>query len=248
MAYGDVALPPEPPAAGALGDHGELFLLSADGTEFGAYYAYPQSRRARSAVVVMPDERGLHRFYQELANRFATAGLLAIGIDYYGRTTQLGSPRGESFPFHQHADQLRSEQVTQDVHAATLWLRNDPAHNVNAVFSVGFGSGATLSLRQSAADHGLAGCVGFYGRPDLVSSEIGSLRAPMLVLAAGQDSTPVDEIERFAEQVRDQGVEAELHVYPDAPPSFFDRADAEYPQECDDAWRRVLAFIDRHGG
>ena len=66
MCYGDDALPPDPPVTGVVGDHGELFLLSADGTEFAAYYAYPQAR-ARSAVVVMPDVRGLHRFYQELA-------------------------------------------------------------------------------------------------------------------------------------------------------------------------------------
>jgi carboxymethylenebutenolidase len=248
MCYGDDAVPPEPPAPGALGDHGELFLLSADGTEFGAYYAYPQARRARSAVVVMPDVRGLHRFYQELADRFAMAGLLAIAIDYYGRTTQLGSPRGESFPFHQHAEQLQPEHVAQDVHAAAVWLRRDPDHNVQSVFTVGFCAGGSLSWLQSAADHGLAGCVGFYGKPDLVADRVESMHTPLLVLAAGKNDTPVEEVERFAERVRDHGVEAELHVYPDAPHSFFDRANGEYPRECDDAWRRVLAFIDRHGG
>jgi carboxymethylenebutenolidase len=37
-------------------------------------------------------------------------------------------------------------------------------------------------------------------------------------------------------------------VYPDAPHSFFDRTAENYQEECDDSWRRVLAFIDRHGG
>jgi carboxymethylenebutenolidase len=35
-------------------------------------------------------------------------------------------------------------------------------------------------------------------------------------------------------------------VYPDAPHSFFDRRFDEYRSECDDAWRRMLDFIDRH--
>jgi carboxymethylenebutenolidase len=105
-----------------------------------------------------------------------------------------------------------------------------------------------LSWRQSAADHGLAGCIGFYGRPARVADQIGSMRVPLLLLAAGQDDIPVEEVERFAEQARANGVDAELHVYPDAPHSFFDRTSGNYQEECDDAWRRVLAFIDRHGG
>jgi carboxymethylenebutenolidase len=248
MCYGDDALPPDPPVAGVVGDHGALFLLSADGTEFGAYYAYPQYR-ARSAVVVMPDVRGLHPFYQELAERFAAAGLLSIAIDYYGRTTEIGSPRGDSFPFRHHADQLEPAHVSQDVHAAAAWLRADRDHVVESVFTVGFCLGGALSWQQSAADHGLAGCIGFYGRPSRVMDQIGSLRAPLLLLAAGRDdSIPVDEFEQFAEQVRANGVDAELHVYPNAPHSFFDRAAGDYQEECDDAWRRVLGFIDRHSG
>jgi carboxymethylenebutenolidase len=245
MCYGDDALPPEPPVTGAVGDHGELFLLSADGTEFSTHYAYPQAR-ARSAVVVMPDVRGLHRFYQELAERFAAAGLLAMAIDYYGRTTELGSPRGEGFPFRQQADRLEPEHVALDVRAAVSWLRADRDHDVESVFTVGFCAGGALSWRQSAADHGLAGCVGFYGHPSLAADVVGSMSAPLLLLAAGQDTTPVEEVEDFAAQVRANGVDAELYVYPNAPHSFFDRSYGEYQQECDDAWRRVLAFIDRH--
>ncbi len=247
MCYGDDAVPPEPPVSGALGDHGELFLLSADGTEFTTYYAYPAVGRAHSAVVVMPDIRGLHRFYQDLAERFATVGVLTVAIDYFGRTTEIGSPRGEGFPFRHHADQMTPEQVSQDVGAAVAWLREDRDHQVESVFTVGFCFGGALSWRQSAADHGLAGCIGFYGRPSRVTDRIGSMRAPLLLLAAGKDEgIPVEEVEQFAEQVRASGVEAELHVYPEAPHSFFDRNAEQYQQECDDAWRRVIDFIDRH--
>ena len=105
-----------------------------------------------------------------------------------------------------------------------------------------------MSWRQSAAGHGLAGCVGFYGVPSRVTDVVDGMRAPLLLLAAGQDFTPVDEVEKFAGQVREAGVEAELHVYPDAPHSFFDRSFAEHADDCADAWRRMLAFIERHTG
>ena len=73
------------------------------------------------------------------------------------------------------------------------------------------------------------------------------LTAPVLLLAAGQDHTPVAEVEAFAADVRAAGTEADLHVYPDAPHSFFDRRFENYKDECADAWRRILDFIDTRG-
>lgn len=245
MCFDDHAQPPVPPVTGAVSDHGEVHLQSADGAEYAGYYAYPVGR-ARNGVVVMPDVRGLHGFYRELAQRFAQVGLLALAIDYYGRTAGVGF-RDEGFPYREYADQVEPAQVDLDVAAAVSWLRSDFDHDVSAVFTVGFCAGGSLSWAQSGAGHGLAGCVGFYGRPSLVMYRLPDLEAPLLLLAAGQDDTPVEEVEQFAEQVRASGVEAELYVYPDAPHSFFDRTFDEHKAACDDAWRRVIAFIDKYG-
>jgi carboxymethylenebutenolidase len=55
---------------------------------------------------------------------------------------------------------------------------------------------------------------------------------------------PVAEVEAFADDVRAAGTQVDLHVYPDAPHSFFDRRFEDYQDECADAWRRILDFID----
>ena len=52
----------------------------------------------KSSIVVMPDVRGLHSFYKELAERFAEAGIDAVAIDYFGRTAGDG-PRDEGFEY-----------------------------------------------------------------------------------------------------------------------------------------------------
>ena len=88
--------------------------------------------------------------------------------------------------------------------------------------------------------------MGFYGRPERVTGLVERMQAPLLLLAAGQDRTPVADVEAFADQVREAGVEAEVHVYPDAPHSFFDRKYEEHREECGDAWRRILDFVARH--
>src|SRR5882762_5323887 len=103
MCYGDDARPPAPPTRGQVSEHGDLVLTSADGTQFGAYHAHPEGGSARS-VVILPDVRGLHTFYRELAVRFAEAGMHAVAIDYFGRTAGIGA-RDEDFSFREHVDQ-----------------------------------------------------------------------------------------------------------------------------------------------
>ena len=87
-------------AGGAAGEH--LTLTSADGTEFSAYLARAEGS---TGVVVLPDVRGLFRFYEQLAERFAAAGHPAIAIDYFGRTAgPRPARRGLRVPAARQAD------------------------------------------------------------------------------------------------------------------------------------------------
>jgi carboxymethylenebutenolidase len=54
-------------------------------------------------------------------------------------------------------------------------------------------------------------------------------------------------VEEFDKRLDETGVEHEIHVYPGAPHSFFDRRFEQYAEACEDAWRRMLAFIGKHG-
>lgn len=245
MCVGDDARPPLPPIRGGADDRGRITLTSADGTEFGAYYAHPDTP-SPVGMVVLPDVRGLHHFYEELAVRFAEAGVDTIAIDYFGRTAGIGD-RGEDFPFRDHVAQLQPARLAEDVAAAVAWLRALPV-GIRSIFTVGFCMGGSVSWAQSAAGHGLAGCIGFYGVPSRVEDRIDDMQAPLLVLAAGQDFTPVAEVETFVARVNDADTPAtaQLHVYPDAPHSFFDRGFDQHADACTDAWRRMLDFITEH--
>jgi len=117
-----------------------------------------------------------------------------------------------------------------------------------AVFTVGFCFGGSTSWRQSANNPDLAGCIGFYGgRPlERVGPWIPQMRSPILMLLAGDDSTTPEEFAEFEAKVKAQGVEVESHTYPGAPHSFFDRTYDQHKDACDDAWRRILGFTERH--
>jgi carboxymethylenebutenolidase len=221
-----------------------MVLTSRDGVELMAHYAHPDEG-SRSAMIVLPDVRGLHDFYKDLAYRFAEAGMHSVAIDYFARTAETPD-RGEDFPFMEHVQQLQPAKLTEDVAAAAAWLRALPGGTVESVFTVGFCMGGSISWGQSAAGIGLSGCVGFYGQPSRVADMVAQMEAPLLMLAAGQDFTPVADVESFAETARAAGVDVELHVYPDAPHSFFDRGFAEHADACTDSWKRILSFVERN--
>ncbi len=244
MCYTDEARPPLPPIAGAASDAGDLHLQAGDGNRFDAYFARAE-RPGGAGMVVMPDVRGLHDFYKELAQRFAEAGIDAVAIDYFGRTAR-DSERPESFDWKPHVEQTTPDGIAADVAAGAAYLRSPDGGAVRSVFTVGFCFGGAHSWRQSAANPDLAGCIGFYGVPARVREVIPEMKAPLLLLIAGDDFTPRAEFQRFDEELTTAGVEHKMQVYEGAPHSFFDRTFAEHRHAGEDAWRRILDFVEEN--
>jgi len=247
MCYSDSARPPLPPISGAAADHGDQRLTSSDGTSFMAYAARAANPNGRG-MVILPDVRGLHNFYKELALRFAEAGFEAVAFDYFGRTAKTDD-RSESFDYTPHIQRIKPDQIAADVRACMDYLQTPDGGRPGAIYCVGFCFGGANAWRQSAQNPDLAGCIGFYGgRPlERVGPWIPQMRAPILMLLGGADTvTSPEEFEEFAARVRAQGLEVESHTYPGAPHSFFDRTYDQYKAACDDAWRRILDFTERH--
>jgi carboxymethylenebutenolidase len=243
------SLPPIPVVIGAAVAHQNLVLDASDGNRFAAFAAVPDEP-SETGVVVMPDVRGLYRFYEELALRFAERGYAALAIDYFGRTAGVGK-REEGFPYMEHVQQMTAEGIQADVAAAVEHLR---ASGCRSVFTVGFCLGGRHSWLQAAAGHGLSGAIGFYGRPGLgqdgtpgPTQRAAELEAPILALQAGADENiTAEDNAAFEQALRDAGVEHELVTYPGAPHSFFDRSQEEYAVASEDAWARVLDFVEHH--
>ena len=242
------SLPPVPVVAGAAVSHEDLVLEAADGNRFAAFAAAPEEP-ASTGLVILPDVRGLYRFYEELALRFAERGYAAVAFDYFGRSAGVGK-RDDTFPYMDHVARTTPAGIQADVAAAVAYLR---AAGCASVFSLGFCFGGRNSWLAAAAGHGLAGAVGFYGRPGERDGQPGptqraaEIAAPILALQAGADAniTP-EQNAAFDEALTAAGVEHELVTYPGAPHSFFDRKFDEFAEASEDAWSRVLAFVDRY--
>jgi carboxymethylenebutenolidase len=270
MCFDADAHPPELPfpLAGGAGDGRSLTLTAADGNRFAAYAAIPLDQGRASAagnvanpalppgtgIVVIPDIRGLVPFYEELALRFAEAGVAAVAIDPYARTAP-SADRGPDFDPMTHSGQTTQAGIAADVAAAAAFLHSEEIGATGALFSVGFCFGGRASLLQGIEDHGLAGVIGFYGPPtgparngSVAPADVAArYRSAVLGLYGGADrGIPPEAIDTFDRALEAAGVDHEIVVYPGAPHSFFDRHQTEYGEASADAWRRMLDFMARH--
>ena len=240
MCFSSDQHPPLPPRTSDVGEHGPTVLTAADGTRLAAFDAVPVTRRGAS-LVLLPDIRGMHPYYTDLAIAFAQAGIDTVAIDPYARTAGL-SDRGAGFVFRPHADALERSSLASDARAAKdrLASRSD-----DPVFTLGFCRFGAESWALSATDLGAAGCMGFYGKPGSVLELVPSMTAPLLILAAGADAaTSPEENAAFDRALSDAGVDHEFVEYAGAPHSFFDRSFAQWEEACSDAWKRMLGYVD----
>jgi carboxymethylenebutenolidase len=244
------SLPPIPVLSGAAVSHEDLVLEARDGNRLAAFVAAPDEPSG-VGVVILPDVRGLYRFYEELALRFGERGHTAVAIDYFGRTAGVAK-RGDDFPYMEHVELTEADEIQADVAAAAAHLREQGCH---AIFTVGFCFGGRHSWLAGAAGHGLAGAIGFYGRPGPgrdgspgPEQRAAELDAPILALMGGADpGIPAEDVTAFEHALAEAGVEHEVVSYDGAPHSFFDRKYDEFAEASEDAWTRVLEFIHRYG-
>ena len=226
-------------------------FTSPDQAQFAGFLATPEQFTG-TGVVILPDIRGLHPFYEQLALRVAEQGHTALAIDYFGRTAGT-APRDESFLHMEHVLRVSRQTIDADILTAAGFLRSAEGPECKNVFALGFCFGGRQAFFASAARFGFSGVIGYYGALGLYPNgatgplqHVAELSAPILGLFGGADHGISDkDVAAFDAALTLNGVAHDFVIYPDAPHSFFDVKYSEHAAACADSWRRVLAFLDR---
>ena len=253
MCFDTDSRPPIAPIKGGALDSAGITLTADDGNRFSAFTARA-AHPTGAAMIVLPDVRGLHAYYEDLALRFAEQGVDAIAIDYFGRTAGLGRRDG-SFEYMPHVTQTTFAGLSADIRAAAAWLRTNDKGRAADLFTVGFCFGGRVSFLAATLGLDLAGVIGFYGIPvgpgrndaPAPADVAERLASPVLGLFGGADSAiPATSIATFEAALAAARVEHKLVTYPDAPHSFFDRKADEFGRTSEAAWAEVLGFVRSH--
>ncbi len=221
---------------------GDRIELEAAGSNLSAYIATPESQKPGRAVVVLQERWGLVPHIQDVAERFAKAGFLALAPDlYHGDSTTQPDEAGRMLMA------LDIERAAAELRIATAEARRRAG---GAVGVVGFSMGGQLALLAATkAPHDVAACVDFYGIHPKVKLDFQALRCPVLGLFGEQDaSVPPAVVAELEKNVGLGGGTIETHIYPGVGHAFFNdtRPDAFDQQAATDAWQRTLRFFEEH--
>ena len=236
-------------------------LTAADGNRFAAFRARA-AEPTGAGIVILPDVRGLHPYYEELALRFAEHGDRRAGASTTSGGPPGAEPRGDDFEYMPHVapDDL-GRDLRPTSRAAVEEIRAPDGRTGRARVGVHDRASAwAAGCRSWPATLGLdlAGVIGFYGtlagplaqrragpgrrgRRDRGAASSGCSAAPTRP-SRPRRSPPSTTALTAA------GVDHRLVTYPGAPHSFFDRKAAEFADASAAAWAEVLAFIAARTG
>jgi carboxymethylenebutenolidase len=253
MCFDHDSQPPIPPIAGGALDSTELTLSAEDGNRLTAFRARA-AEPTGAGVLILPDVRGLHAYYEDLALRFAENGIDAVAIDYFGRTAGLGR-RGVGFDHAPHIGRTTHDGLVADLRAGVAHLRSPDGGGARDAFVIGFCFGGRLAFYSASLDLHLAGVIGFYGWPtgparNGIPAPIDFIRrmsSPVLaIFGEADDGIPPPSVGMFRVALEEAEVEHTIISYPGAPHAFFDRKADEFVETSRKAWEEVLAFVRSH--
>ena len=219
---------------------GTRISFTANGHETGGYLARPEIGGG-PGVVVIQEWWGLVPHIEDVADRLAAAGFLALAPDLF-HGTQASSPDEAG----KLMMSLEIDRAAQDLEGATAHLLAQPGVAPGAVGVVGFCMGGALSLYAASRQANVGACVVFYGIHPNVKPRLEALRAPVLGLFAANDSmvTP-DVVGRLDQALTAAGKRHEFHTYPGTQHAFFNdtRPEVYDAEAARDAWDRTLRFF-----
>lgn len=223
-----------------------MIEFPSNGSTAGGYLALPESGSG-PAVVVIQEWWGLVDHIEDVCDRFAAAGYVALAPDlYHGQKVAPGEPdeAGKAMMA------MKMDQAARDMSGAVdEVLRRSGGSKVGVIgFCMGGGLALVLATQRPDAVAAVVPCYGIVPWPD-VQPDYAAMSAAVLGHYAEKDEyfTP-EKANELAEQLRGLGKSVEIHVYPGADHAFFNDTRPEvYDADASSAlWDRTLSFFGEH--
>lgn len=222
---------------------GQRVEFPSNGHTCQGYLATPPSGSG-PAVVVIQEWWGLVPHIEDLVERFAAAGFLAIAPDlFHSKTTRSPDEAGKLLM------ELDAERALTEMKGAGKYLLGRPECTSKTYGIVGFCMGGALAQYTATNDANVGAAVSFYGGFKKVNMQWEKLNAPILLIYGENDKgVPAEQGKALAEKLQQMGKNVELKVYPNAEHAFFNDARPEVYNDAaaNDAWQRTLDFFRKH--
>lgn len=221
---------------------GEIVEFASNGSTAQGYLAVPDGEGARIPVVVIQEWWGLVPHIEDVCDRFAAEGFVALAPDlYHGQKASEPDEAGKLMMA------LNIEQAAKDMSGAVDKVAEVAGSDRVGVTGFCMGGGLALVLATQRPDKvkAVSPWYGLIPWPD-AQPDYSTLDAAVLGHYAGRDGffTP-DLVRQLEETLQGLGKEASLHVVPDADHAFFNdtRPEVHHPEASKACWRETVEFF-----
>lgn len=199
----------------------EILTYAADGLTMRSQLFFEPSESPRPGILVFPEAFGLSQHAIDRARRLSEMGYVALACDLHGEgllVDDLQEAIGLLQPLF--ADPSRT-RARAGAGLAALIGRTEV--DAGRVASIGFCFGGTMSLELARSGADIKAVVGFHSGlgTKAPKSDAKAIRARILVCIGADDPMiPAEQRAEFETEMRDAGIDWQMHVYGNTVHSF----------------------------
>jgi carboxymethylenebutenolidase len=236
-----VTLPaPAQPVSGS-----EVVYATVGGKQVKGYLARPTAAKGPlPGIIVVHEWWGLNDNIRKTADRLAGEGYEALAVDLYGGQSAQNPDEATKYMQAVMADK---DSAKDNLKQAYAYLHDHEHATKLGVVGWCFGGGWSLQTALLLPDK-LDAAVMYYGQPVTDVATLKTLKMPLLGLFGEKDQgITVADVTAFQEALKQAGVDAEIHEYPDAGHAFANPSGKNYQEAAaKDAWERTVKFFAAH--
>lgn len=215
--------------------------FTANGKHVNALIARPKNAAEAPAVIIIHEWWGLNAHIEDIAQRYAHEGFIAVAVDLYDGVTTKDAKEASNL-----MAALKPEQGIESLKTVLDGLRAMP--EVASIGVTGFCMGGTFALLL-ACNAKVEASVPFYGDVPVDTTLIGKLSCPVLFIGGEKDQwITVEKMKRLETAFNQYAKHGEVRIYKGADHAFFNntRPEVYSKSAAEDAWQRVIEFFNKH--
>lgn len=221
----------------------ERITYPVDSGDIKAFIAKPALKGKLPSVIVIHENRGLNPHIEDVTQRAAHAGFLAMAVD--ALSLQGGTPENQDTA----RDMFSKLDATQNLNNFLkgfdyLKSRNDSNGKMGCV---GFCWGGGVANQIAVSSPDVKACVAFYGRQPK-TEDVAKIKAAVQLHYAGLDTRINEGIPAYEEALKKANVQYELYMYEGQNHAFHnDTSAARYNETAAKlAWQRTIDFWTKY--
>jgi carboxymethylenebutenolidase len=227
-----------------------IVKIDVAGSAMPVEVARQEDETPRPGIVLCHHREGVDEFTRDAAVKLSNAGYVVAIPNMYHRR-----PPSESWEVSRKT--MQDVEAVADIKATAEFLKEQPFVRADAIAIVGHCMGGRSAFLGVAATPMFKAAVVLYGGHIFKTEGQGmpapialakNIRAEMLNLYGAEDHIiPLDEVRRLEQELKNNHVKSEFHIYEKAGHAFqdFSRPDHYRKAASDDAWARMTAFLHK---